>query len=114
MFRRLKFIYDKQSTGGLRNFNERKKNVVKKRLKTFMNVYIFRYRIAKAMLHILEQDIVADLSGMRERSVIRNLCGYIGEKVGKRTNCTSSKIKHYLSCRRRLRHIAWSKPRQTH
>ncbi|EFO82447.1 hypothetical protein CRE_00414 [Caenorhabditis remanei] len=81
MFRRLKFIYDKQSTGGLRNFNERKKNVVKKRLKTFMNVYIFRYRIAKAMLHILEQDIVADLSGMRERSVIRNLCGYIGEKV---------------------------------
>lgn len=79
MFRQLKFIADHQATSIFRNVDSARRKVINKRIQKFQNVYLFRHRIAKAMLFILDIDVAADYTGMRETNVIRHLLAYIEE-----------------------------------
>uniref|UniRef100_A0A1I7UAF4 Reverse transcriptase domain-containing protein n=1 Tax=Caenorhabditis tropicalis TaxID=1561998 RepID=A0A1I7UAF4_9PELO len=81
MFRRMKQLADKKSQGGLRNLEHNRRKMVQIRLQRFLNVYLFRMRVAKSMLFIMDIDTAADLTGERERTVIKGLMAYIQEHV---------------------------------
>lgn len=83
MFRRLKYLADKKANGGLRNVEHGRRPLIQKRLQKFQNVYVFRLRVAKAMLYILDNDVAAESTNIREKNVIKDLLLYIGEPVGK-------------------------------
>lgn len=81
MFRRLKYLADKKANGGLRNVEHGRRPLIQKRLQKFQNVYVFRLRVAKAMLYILDNDVAAESTNIREKNVIKDLLLYIGEPV---------------------------------
>lgn len=76
MCRRLKFLADKKAIGGLKDVEKRYQAVVRQRLQKFQTAYLFRLRMAKAMLYIIDIDPCEDLSGEKEMAILRLALSY--------------------------------------
>ncbi|PIC17683.1 hypothetical protein B9Z55_023844 [Caenorhabditis nigoni] len=77
MYRRLKFLVDGHTNMAMHN--EFQKRAMQKRLAKFEKAYLFRKRVAKMALHILDIDDGAELTGLGEISVVNLLLKFIEE-----------------------------------
>ncbi|UMM41040.1 hypothetical protein L5515_017480 [Caenorhabditis briggsae] len=79
MYRRLKFLVDGHTNMAMHN--EFQKRAMQKRLAKFEKAYLFRKRVAKMALHILDIDDGAELTGLGETSVVNLLLKFIEEPL---------------------------------